>query len=204
MSESRFVGARERLNEAAFLLPWVRVLILIRSNTLPIPIWLLFLFLCIAAFAPAASYSSRWLLAYYCVLLMCWVLVTVAGLRLLGRQDREQKRKLNRMLRQFRDRGRVTEMKVDAVPRGLGRVRRRIIVAADLDLYDAIRSDQVADESAIIIRDRRGADRRHRRDLYAVERRRTERRGFDIRPLLLSQGWAEVNPLTGESEELTP
>jgi hypothetical protein len=128
---------------------------------LPIPIWLVFLLLCIASFAPVVSRWPGWWMAYYGALLLCWVLVSA----------------------------KATEMGTDAVRHVLTKIRRRIIVAGD--------------EIVIVITDRRRADRRHRLDTYVVERRRAERRRYDIGPLLLTQGWAEVKPLTSEGEEPT-
>jgi hypothetical protein len=174
---------------------------------LPIPTWLVFLFLCIASFAPFANRWPGWWMAYHGALLVCWVLVSVAALRRMAREDRKAKRKLARMLRRLRGakNAEAAETGADAVPHALAMIRRRIIVAGDeADLDDDIRRGQVGDEKVIVITDRRRADRRHRMDKYVVERRRAERRRYDIRPLLLTQGWAEVKPLTSEGEKPRP
>ena len=72
-------------------------------------------------------------------------------------------------------------------------IRRLIIVASDeVDLYDYIRRDQVADDTVMVIRDRRTLNRRHRMELRLPERRRAERRIYDIDALLRAQGWVEV------------
>jgi hypothetical protein len=175
---------------------------------LTIPTWLVFLFLSIASFAPVVSRWPGWWMAYYGALLVCWVLVSVAAMRRVAREERKAKRKLARMLRQLRDakRAEAAETDAEAFPHARAMIRRRIIVASGEtdDLHDDIRRGQVGDENVIVITDRRKADRRRRMDKYVVERRRAERRLYDIEPLLLTQGWAEVKPLTSEGEELTP
>jgi hypothetical protein len=172
---------------------------------LTIPTWLVFLFLGIASFAPVVSRRPGWWIAYYSALLVCWVLVSVAAAQRVVREERKAKRKAARMLRAIRDTraGTAAESDADAVPHARPMIRRRIIVAGDEtdDLYDVIRRDQIGDEKVIVITDRRRVERRHRIDTYDVERRRDERRRYDIGPLLLTQGWAEVKPLTSEGEE---
>jgi hypothetical protein len=174
---------------------------------LPIPIWLAFLLLCVASFAPVASRWPDWWMAYYGALLVCWALMSVVAMRRVAREDRETKVELARVLRQLRDlkRAEAAETATDVVRHVPAKIRRRIIVAGDdTDLNDDIRRDQVGDEQVVVIPDRRRADRRDRMDRYVVERRRAERRRYDIGPLLLAQGWAEVQPLTSEGEDPRP
>lgn len=72
-------------------------------------------------------------------------------------------------------------------------LRRLIIVARDeVALYDYIRRDQFGDETVRVITDRRSTDRRLRMAAHIPDRRRGERRRYDINPLLLRQGWAQV------------
>jgi hypothetical protein len=73
-------------------------------------------------------------------------------------------------------------------------LHRIIIVARDEpDLYDYIRRDQFGEETVRVITDRRRADRRRRKEGYLPDRRRNERRRYDIELLLRTRGWAEVN-----------
>jgi len=72
-------------------------------------------------------------------------------------------------------------------------LRRLIIVARDdADLYDRIRRDQLGDDAVRVITDRRRTDRRLQLEVYIPDRRRGERRRYDIDRLLLTQGWAQV------------
>jgi hypothetical protein len=72
-------------------------------------------------------------------------------------------------------------------------LRRLIIVARDeVVLYEYIRRGQFGDETVRVITDRRSTDRRLRMEAHIPDRRRSERRRYDIDPLLLTQGWAEV------------
>jgi len=72
-------------------------------------------------------------------------------------------------------------------------LRRLIIVArGEGALYDYIRRDQFGDETVRVVTDRRRADRRHGLDAHTPDRRRGERRRYDIDRLLLTQGWAQV------------
>jgi hypothetical protein len=70
---------------------------------LKIPTWLAFLFLCIASFAPVASAWRGWWVVYYGALLACWILVSVAAMRGVARDERKAKRKLDRMRQRLRD-----------------------------------------------------------------------------------------------------
>jgi hypothetical protein len=73
-------------------------------------------------------------------------------------------------------------------------VRRLIIVAREeADLYDYIRLDHVGDERVEVVADRRVRERRVEAASHVPDRRRTERRRHDVRPLLCTQGWAEVS-----------
>jgi hypothetical protein len=162
---------------------------------LTIPTWLAFLFLAVAAFAPLVSFSRRWWIPYYGALMVCWVLVSVAAMRRLARQERKAKRKIARMMRQLRDVGNaeVVETAVDAAPRRLARKRLIIVARDEAGLYDSIRSDRVGDETVLVITDRRSSDRRRLLEAHSPDRRRAERRCRDIQPLLLTQGWAQVS-----------
>lgn len=160
---------------------------------LPVPLWLLLLFLGIAAFAPVAGRWPGWWLGYYGALLACWVLVAMAAFRQAAREDREAQRVLARRLRQLREPEQAVLIErntdTDAAPSML--VHRRVIVARDkADEYDEIRRRDGDD--VVVIIDRRRMDRRQRAGAYVVERRRAERRRHDIQPLLFRQGWAEV------------
>jgi len=162
---------------------------------LTIPTWLLFLVLGIASFAPVVSLRPRWWAPYYGALLVGWVLVSVAAMRQVAREDREAKRKLARMLRQLRDakNTEAAETDVDAVRHALDEERLIIVARAEGGLYDYIRRrDQFGDETVRVIKDRRSTDRRLRMEAHIPDRRRRERRRYDIAPLLLTQGWAEV------------
>jgi len=162
---------------------------------LTIPTWLLFLVLGIASFAPVVSLRPRWWAPYYGALLVCWVLVSVAAMRQVAREDRKAKRKLARMLRQLRDaeNAEAVETDVDAVRHALDKERLIIVARDEVGLYDYIRRrDQFGDETVRVIKDRRRADRRHGLEAHIPDRRRAERRRYDIAPLLLTQGWAPV------------
>jgi membrane protein implicated in regulation of membrane protease activity len=161
---------------------------------LKIPTWLMFLFIGIASFAPVVSLQPGWWMPYYGALLVCWVLVVVAAMRRLAREDRKAKRKLARRLRQLRDakNAQAAEMDVDAVRHALAEKRLVIVARDQVDLYDRIRRDQLGDEAVRVITDRRSTARRLRMEAYLPDRRRGERRCYDIDPLLLTRGWAEV------------
>ena len=109
---------------------------------LSVPLWLLLLFLGIAAFAPVAGRWPGWWLGYYGALLACWVLVAIAAFRQAAREDREAQRVLARRLRQLREPEQAVLIEsntgADAAPSML--VHRRVIVARDkADKYDEIR-----------------------------------------------------------------
>ena len=161
---------------------------------LTIPTWLLFLVLGIASFAPVVSLRPHWWAPYYGALLVCWVLVSVAAMRQVAREDRKAKRKLARMLRQLRDakHAEAAETDVDAVWHALAEERLIIVARDEIGLYDYIRRREFGDETVRAIKDRRSTDRRLRMEAHIPDRRRGERRRYDIDPLLLTQGWAEV------------
>jgi hypothetical protein len=52
--------------------------------------------------------------------------------------------------------------------------------------------DQLGNGAVRVITDRRSTARRLRMEAYLPDRRRGERRRYDIDPLLLTQGWAGV------------
>ena len=170
---------------------------------LTIPTWLVFLFLGIASFAPVVSLRPRWWAPYYGALLVCWVVVSVAAMRLVAGEDRKTKRKRARMLRQLRDAKNAEAAETDAAAvRHALAEERLIIVARDEDLYDyirrghfGIRRGQFGDETVRVITDRRSNDRRLRMETHTPDRRRGDRRRCDIEPLLLTQGWAEATLL---------
>jgi len=58
--------------------------------------------------------------------------------------------------------------------------------------YDYIRIDQFGEENVSVISDRRRIERRYRSEGHVPERRRDERRRYDIELQLRTQGWAEV------------
>lgn len=161
---------------------------------LPIPTWLVFLFLCIASFAPFASRRPGWWMAYHGALLVCWVLVSVAAMRRVARADRKAKRKVARMLRELRDpeNAEAAETDADAVRHALTEKRLIIVARDEASLYDSIRRDQLGDETVRVITDRRSTARRLRMEAHIPDRRRGERRRNDIEPLLLTRGWAQV------------
>lgn len=162
---------------------------------LTIPTWLMFLFLVIASFAPLVSLRpGRWMPYYYGALLVCWVLVSVAAMRPVAREERKAKRKLARMLRLLRDakNAEADETDADGVRHAIAEKRLIIVARDEADLYDSIRRHQFGDDIVRVITDRRGTDRRLRMKAHTLDRRRGERRRYDIEPLLLTQGWAQL------------
>ena len=158
---------------------------------LPIRTWMAFLFLAVAAFAPVAGQQPGWLVAYYAALFACWIGAAIWAVRRLATENLRTPG--DRMLRYLRG---TTHAPMDD-PAGLrasGRARRRIILATDVSPG----SDETDDHQVIVIADRRKAERRRRAAPCAVERRITDRRRYDIGPLLATQGWAEVTLLTSE------
>ena len=144
---------------------------------LKIPTWLMLLFLGIASFAPVVSLRPGWWVPYYYgALLVCWVLVSVATMRRVAREDRKAKRQLARVVRRH----------------ALAEESLIIVARDEVVLYDHIRRDQLGDEAVRVIGDRRSTDRRLRMEAHIPDRRRGERRRNDIDRLLLAQGWAQV------------
>src|SRR6266508_2687464 len=154
---------------------------------LPIPTWLVFLFLCIASFAPFASRRPGWWMAYHGALLVCWVLVSVAAMRRVARADRKAKRKVARMLREPEN---AVAAETDSFVVHTATTEKRLIIVArdEASLYDSIRRDQLGDETVRVITDRRSTARRLRIEAHIPDRRRGERRRNDSEPLLLTRG----------------
>jgi hypothetical protein len=155
---------------------------------LPIPTSLLILFLCVAALAPLGSGWPRWWMPYYGALLVCWILMMIAAMRRLAREDRQSVQRL------LQDANSADELEAQAeAGRHAADEMRLIIVARDkVVLYDRLRRDQMGDGAAKVITDRRSSDRRRQLEVYLPDRRRRERRLYDIAPLLRRQGWADV------------
>lgn len=97
---------------------------------------------------------------------------------------------------QSRTESMTAEPQADTASRALAK-KRLIIVARDrIGLYGRLRRRSfkglLKDEEVRIITDRRGPDRRRQLEVYIPDRRRAERRRFDVGPLLRTRGWAEV------------
>jgi hypothetical protein len=162
---------------------------------LKIPTWLMFLSLGIASFAPVVSLRPGWWVPYYYgALLVWWVLVSVAAMRGVAREDQKAKHQLAGTPRQPRDANNAEAAKphADAVRHALAEVRLIIVARDGVDRYDRIRRDQLGDEAVRVVTDRRSTDRRLQLEVYIPDRRLGERRRYDIAPLLLRQGWAQV------------
>ena len=104
----------------------------------------MFLFLSIASLGPHVSLWSRWWIAYYGALLVCWVLISVADMRRAVREERQAQRDLARVLRQFRaaPETEAAERDADAVHPALAEERLIIVARDKVDLYDRFRGDQ--------------------------------------------------------------
>lgn len=165
-----------------------------------VPTQLMFLCLAIASFTPAVIglRPGWWMAYYYGALLVLWGLLSFAAVRRAASRDQRTVRPLGGRVRRLS----TTENAVTA-GRHAGAAsqaltkRRLIIVARDhVGLYGRIRGrilkGLVEDEAVRIIRDRRGPDRRRQLEVYIPDRRRAERRRFDVEPLLRTRGWAEV------------
>jgi hypothetical protein len=160
-----------------------------------IPIWLMLLSLGVASFVPVVSLRPGWWVPYYYgALLGWWVLVSVAAMRRMAREEQKAKRQPARTLPPLRDakNAEATETHANAVRHALAEVRLIIVARDEVDLYDRIRRDQLGDEAVRVITDRRSTDRRLQLEVYIPDRRLEERRRYDIAPLLLTQGWAQV------------
>jgi hypothetical protein len=161
-----------------------------------VPIWLMFVFLGIASFAPVVV-SLRpgwWMFYYYGALLVWWVFVSVAAMRWAARQDQKAERPLVRPVPRFRDtkNAEAAGPRADAVHHALAEERLIIVARDEVVLYHRIRRDHLGDDSVRVITDRRSTDRRLQLEVYIPDRRTDERRHNDVDPLLFTQGWAEV------------
>jgi hypothetical protein len=158
-----------------------------------IPTWLMLVSLAIASFAPVVSLRPGWWVPYYYgALLVWWVLVSVAAMRRVARED--QKRQLAGTPRPLGDatNAEAEETHADAVRHAFAEARLIIVARDAVDLYDRIRRNQLGDETVTVITDRRSTDRRLHLEVYIPDRRLDERRRHDIAPLLFTQGWAQV------------
>jgi hypothetical protein len=154
----------------------------------------MFLYLGIASFAPIVMglRPGWWVPYYYGALLVWWVLVSVATVRRVTREDRKGERRRFRTVRRGLD-AKITEAAEGDAPYTEPTEERLIVVARDqVGLYDRIRRGLLGDKAVRVITDRRRTDRRLRLEVYIPDRRRAERRHHDIAPLLLTQGWARV------------
>lgn len=129
---------------------------------------------------------------YYGALLVWWVLVSVAAVRWVVREDHSTERQLAGRVRQLRDAKDAETAESDAIRPALAEERLIIVARDEVALYDRIRRNQCGDYAVRVIADRRSTDRRLQLNVYIPDRRRGERRRHDIAPLLLTQGWAEV------------
>jgi hypothetical protein len=159
-----------------------------------VPTWLMFLFLGIASFAPVVVglRPGWWMAYYYGALLVWWVLVSVAAVRWVVREDHSTERQLAGRVRQLRDAKDAETAESDAIRPALAEERLIIVARDEVALYDRIQRNQFGDYAVRVIADRRSTDRRLQLNVYIPDRRRGERRRHDIAPLLLTQGWAEV------------
>jgi hypothetical protein len=169
---------------------------------LPIPTWLLFLFLGIAAFAPLASRTpGRWLVAYYISLFACWIVVSIAAVRQLVREGVTSAGHYSAKLRYLRSAQAVNEVESeDTGGRRSTRLRRRIVVAG----HGPESVAAIHGETVLVLVDRRQGERRQREDPCAIDRRRGDRRQYDVKSILATRGWAEVRPSMSEDEDPTP
>jgi hypothetical protein len=161
-----------------------------------VPIWLMFLFLGIASFAPVivGLRPGWWMLYYYGALLVWWALVSVAALRWTAREEQKAERQLVGPVPQLRDAkdAEAAEPRAEAARRALAGERLIVVARDEAALYHRIRRDRLGDDAVRVITDRRSTHRRLQLEVYIPDRRSGERRRYDIDPLLLTQGWAEV------------
>jgi hypothetical protein len=158
-----------------------------------IPTWLLFISLVVASFAPIVILEAGWWVPFYYGALLAWW-VSVALLRSEGLATAAVPRQPTGRPRPAWN-GRTGDPAADAaspVRPVLTEPRLIIVARGHGELYDRLRQDRMGDDSVRIIPDRRGADRRRRLQVYIPERRLTERRRFDVSPLLVTRGWAQV------------
>jgi hypothetical protein len=167
-----------------------------------IPTQLRFLCLAIAAFAPLfmSLRPGWWMAYYYAALLVWWVVLSLVAVR-RERANRAADRPLLEILRRYWDiqnaQNAATARPPVAAVWPTRATRRLIIVGRDqIDLYGRVRSRslrrQLEDTGITVITDRRGTDRRRALRGHSPERRRGERRRYNVQPLLLMQGWAEI------------
>jgi len=170
-----------------------------------IPTRLRFLCLAIAAFAPLfmSLRPGWWMAYYYAALLAWWIVLSVAAVRREA-AGRTTDRPLLEILSRYWDiRNAQTAATVEPPVPAVGHphaTRRLIIVERDqIDLYGRVRSRslrrRLEDGGVTVVADRRGIDRIDRRrvvETHSPERRRGERRRYNVQPLLLTRGWAEI------------
>jgi hypothetical protein len=98
------------------------------------------------------------------------------------------------MARRLRDAKNAPPAETGAEPAGdpLDEGRLIIVARGEATLYDYIRRRHSGKPTVSIIMDRRRADRRHGVEARVPDRRRGERRRYDVEPLLRAQGWAQV------------
>jgi hypothetical protein len=164
------------------------------------PTWLMFLFFTVASFAPAAMgiRPGRWVPYYFGALLLGWVLVSVAAMRRVAREDQKPTRRLFSAVVQRHDVKNTKTAQTQADVRVPLTEERLIIVARDEPaLYHLIDRSHVGDNSVRVITDRRSTDRRRQLEVYIPDRRCGERRRRNIDPTLLAAGWAEVTSPKG-------
>jgi hypothetical protein len=159
------------------------------------PTWLTVVVLGVGSFAPVVVglRPGWWMLYYYGVLLVWWVWTSIARVRWDGRDDQSAARLLGaRGRRSLRGAGTASAETRAAVSARGASGRRLIVVARDEGrVYDRLRRAGVA-HAVTIITDRRSTERRLQLQVYIPDRRRGERRRYDIESLLLAEGWAEV------------
>jgi hypothetical protein len=164
-----------------------------------IPTRLMLLCLAIATFAPLAlSLRPGWWMAYYYgALLVWWIVLSVAVVRRRA-ADRATERPLLEILRRHWDIQNAATARAHLPPGGPALAQRRLIIVGrdQIDLYGRIRSRslrrELSDSEVTIITDRRWADRRRQLAVHSPDRRHGQRRRYNVQPLLLTEGWAEI------------
>lgn len=159
------------------------------------PTWLTFVILGLASFAPfvLGLRPGRWMVSYYGVLFVGWAWTSIARVRGEARDDRWAERPRGaRGRRPARGAGSATAVTRATASARRVSGRRLIVVARDAGrVYDRLQRAGVA-HAVTIITDRRSTERRLQLQVYIPDRRRGERRRYDIESLLLAEGWAEV------------
>jgi hypothetical protein len=132
------------------------------------------LLLAIASFAPVAMslQPGWWAAIYYGALFVWWVLLSMAIVSWTTPDDRR-------------------------TDRSVGASGHRLVVVArgQAVLHACIRAVLLGDEAAKVVLDRRNVERRRQFEVFIPDRRRAERRRYNVQPLLMGQGWAEVRLL---------